>query len=105
MRVDRNKKISIKKPVTTQDSYGQLTDGYDNIALNIWASVSPLIGKEYFAAEQVKSEVSIKIGIEHMHGIDRTMHVFYGNRKFEIISIIDPHEQHRELVLMCKELL
>ena len=106
MRRDRNKKISIKKPNgSAQDSYGEREEVFEDISTNIWASVSPLIGKEYFAAEQVQSQVTMKVETQYIKGISPEMIVFYEDRKLSIVSVIDPKEQHRELVLMCKELL
>ncbi|MFU9078112.1 head-tail adaptor protein, partial [Proteus sp. LHD240705] len=32
-----------------------------------------------------------------------SMRIVWGKRLFNIISIIDPDERHRELQLMCKE--
>lgn len=104
MRVDRNKKIDIKEPSTTQDEYGQPIDGYVDITTGIWASVEPVIGREFYAAEQVQSEARIKVRTEYIEGIKEKMVVFHGTRKLEVVSVINPKEQNRELLLMCKEL-
>lgn len=97
-------RITIKSLATTQDSYGEQAETYTDVC-TVWASVEPLIGKEYFAAEQLNSEVSIKIRIRYRNDINDKMVVFYGTRKLLIVSPpIDFLEQHKELILMCKEL-
>ena len=99
-----NKRVTIKSSSTTQDSYGEQVETYTDVA-TVWASIEPLVGKEYYAAEQANSEVSIKVRIRYRTGINDKMIVFYGNRKLLIVSPpIDYHEQHNELILMCKEL-
>lgn len=104
MRADRDKKVTIKSLSTTQDDYGQPLNEYVDV-VTCWASVEPLIGREYYAAEQVQAEAKIKVRTEFIPGIKENMVVFYGDRKFEIVSVINPKEQNRELLLMCKELI
>ena len=106
VKADRNKKIDIKTYDTTQiDGFGEITGEYTTVKSNVWASISPLVGKEYFSAEQVQSQVNTRIVTEYMDGILPSMIVFHGTRKFEIISVIDYKEQHRETTLMCKEIV
>jgi SPP1 family predicted phage head-tail adaptor len=105
MRTDRNKKIDIKKPITTQDSYGQPVDDYTPVISSIWASIEPATGRTFYAAEQAQTDVRIKVTIEYCTGITNDMVVFYGTRKLQIASVDDYKEQHRELILMCRELI
>lgn len=105
MKFDRNKKIDIGRLVEAQNTYGEQTEDYEVVKGSIWASIVPSSGKEFFIAEQMQSEVTSKIGIEYMEGIAKDMFVTYGSRKFQIMYVINPKEQNRELILMCKELI
>lgn len=59
MRADKNKKITIKRHIETQDEYGATIYTLTDVA-TLWASVEPLIGNEFFTAKEVKSEVTNK---------------------------------------------
>lgn len=96
-------KVTLQSLTTGQDSAGAATESWSNFATSIWASVEPLSGREYFQAQQVASETSIRVRIRYRAGIVPTMRVVYGSRKFEILAIIDPEERHREIQLMCSE--
>lgn len=69
----------------------------------VWASVEPLQGREYWAQQQIQSEVSIRLRIRYRSGLTTKMRVVYGSKIFDIKSIIDPQEKHEELQLMCSE--
>jgi SPP1 family predicted phage head-tail adaptor len=109
MFADRDKKITIMHPstdVSTQNEYGEQTaeTAYVTVAENIWASVSPIRGKEYWQAEQIQSKVSTRIELDYILGIDSSMRVLYGSRVFNIVAVIDLKEMHRTLQLMCEEI-
>ena len=102
MRADRNKKITIIQPVTsTQDEYGEPLGEYITI-YTLWASYEPLIGKEYFLAEQTQSEVVGKFRTQYVEGITTDMQIVFEGTTYDIQSVIDFKSQHRELIIMCK---
>jgi SPP1 family predicted phage head-tail adaptor len=125
MRSDRNKRIDIQKQTGEQDEYGQpiesfgkswnetdewnLTDDkWSLFAANVWASVEPISGKEFFSAEQNNAMTNTRVKIEYSSvtkNIVPGMRVLYGTRKFYILSVIDYKEKHQELQLMCRELV
>jgi SPP1 family predicted phage head-tail adaptor len=109
MRVDRDKKITITQiPLTDptkQNEYGEPDPAKEQTVVeNVWASISPILGKEYFQAEEIQSKTTTKIELDYFSGITRSMTVLYGSRMFEILSVIDIKEMHRTLQLMCKEI-
>lgn len=102
MRADMRNKITIQHFTTSQDTYGQQIETWATFA-TVWASIEPLVGKEYFAAQQMQSENTVKIRLHYMSGIKPTMRVIYGSRTLTIDSVINYKEQNREILLMCKE--
>lgn len=101
---DLRHRITLQELVTGQDEAGQPVDMWQDVA-TVWASVEPLRGTEYWAAAQVQAERTVRIRIRYRPGIRPDMRVLYAGRVFNIQSIIDPEERHRELQLMCKEVL
>lgn len=72
--------------------------------LVVRASVVPLQGRELFQAEATYPELTTKIIIRYRQGTTSAMRVKYGTRIFELIAPpIDTNEEHKELVLLCKE--
>jgi len=90
------------------DEYGQPFDDPIEVA-TVWAAIEPLRGREYTAAMAEHAEVTTRIRIRYREDIDRTMIVRYKEpgdpdfAEFEIMHIIHPEYNKRELQLMCKE--
>jgi head-tail adaptor len=68
------------------------------------------MGREYFAAAQVQSEVSVKIRMRYRADIHTTMRIRHGDDTgsptqfayYEILGIMVPRTEFRETILMCK---
>lgn len=108
MRGDRDKKVTIKQldtNVSDQNEYGEVSteQRYVIFKENVWASVSPVKGKEFWQAEQIQSNVTTRIEFDFFPSVTRSMRIYYGARIFKIIAVIDVNEMHRTLQLMCEE--
>ena len=97
-------RIRIQKQTSTRNKLGELVDSWEDVA-NVRASINPLSGRDFMAAMQDQAEVTHKVTIRYNADVKASMRVLYGNRVFDILHIIDTWEQHREMVLMCKELI
>ena len=99
-------KLDIEKELATQDNYGQPTQEWVAFLSGIWAAIEPLSGREYYAAQQAIAEISHMVRIRYKAGIKPKMRVKLGDaRYFNIVSVIDIKEAHRELHLMCTEVI
>lgn len=65
--------------------------------------MEPISGREFWAGHQVQAEVTHRIRMRYLPGVRPTMKVFFGEREFEIESIINWQERNIDLQLMCKE--
>jgi len=104
------------QPTTAVDSYGApvpTTAWFDNLP-DVPAMIQPVAGNEYYLARQAQAAVSHKVTLRYMRLADGTRispkcRVKFRDpeadidRFFEIESVIDPEERHRELRLMCRE--
>ena len=101
-----NKVITLQKrdydKERKNNTYGALRPIWKNVA-TVRASVEPLQGREYFSGPFQIGENIVRIRIRYLEGITRKMRIRYGNRLFDIYSVIDSMESHRELQLMFKE--
>ncbi len=99
-----NKRITFQSLQNTENEYGESIQNWTDLK-TVWASINPIVGKEYFAAETVNSEISHKIRLRYIEGIKPTMRIKFKERYFNIISVINYQERNIELQLMCKELV
>lgn len=96
-------RIWIQKPgAATQNSHGEETTPYVD-EVEVWMSLEPLTGREYFAAETRQSEVTHKATMRYRSGMNTKKRLRLGTRLFDIQAVMDTTERHRELQLMCVE--
>jgi SPP1 family predicted phage head-tail adaptor len=106
----------LRHRVTLQSLGTRTDDGYgggsilftDEVTLN--ASIEPLSGEERLEAGQLESALTHRIRTRFYAGVKPHWRVKYidkhaGERVFDIDSVMDPEERHRELELMCTELV
>lgn len=78
-----NKRITIQKPTITENDIGDsISDWVDY--KTVWASVTNLFGKEYFAAMQIQAENTVKFTIRYCKDIDTTMRISFNNNFYDI---------------------
>lgn len=88
-----------KKTITT--SIGSDKEVWQKIK-TVYAEIRPLRGKEYLESVQLEHSISYKITIRYTK-IDETNYIKYDNRYFNIESVIDVENRHRDIELMCSE--
>jgi SPP1 family predicted phage head-tail adaptor len=99
-----NTRITIQRPETTLDPIGQPIKGWALVA-STWASVEPLQGREFIAAQAAQSEVTIRLRLRYLSGVDSSCRVLLpGDRTLNIVAVIDERNRHRWMQLMCREL-
>jgi SPP1 family predicted phage head-tail adaptor len=95
--------VTIQQPGTaSQNSQGDDTTPWVTLK-EVWASIQPTIGSEFFGADVRLSEATHVIGMRYRSGITTKMRVTRNGRIFDIKFVKDPDERHRELQLLCTE--
>lgn len=97
-------KIEIQSYSETSNDFGELVKGY-SIFKTAYASITPISGKEYFASKQVNAEISHKIECRYLVGVKPTMRIVYGDRTFNIESVLNIREENKTLQIMAVEIL
>lgn len=103
MKYDRRNKISFLQPSGTQNEYGEVVEGWTPFKDGIWASKLPLLGNEYFAAEQVQSKVEVKFECQYMAGVTNAMRIRDSEGDYEVLSAINVKGLNRDLLCYCKK--
>lgn len=105
MRAGRLKdQVNIQTQATTTDAFGAVVDTWTTSKTRR-CSIEPVNGKEYFAAQGEQTANSVRIRFRYESGILSEAKRLVDTRDstvYDILSIIDPGNEHRELVVMCE---
>lgn len=97
-------RVTIQEKSVTRDDYGAETITWTDVA-TVWASVEPLRGDEFLAMDRRGADVTTRIVMRYYDGVAPEMRVSWGSHTYDVRSVIDVEERHRELQLMCREVL
>lgn len=105
MRADMRSKITILALQTGYDPEGEPNGDWEAVdgLTDLWASKEPLLGNEFFAAEQTQSKVEVKFRTRYISGITNEMRVQDEEGIYEILSAINVKNLNRELLMYCKK--
>jgi SPP1 family predicted phage head-tail adaptor len=85
-----------------RNSSGGVIETWEDFA-TVFASVNPISGREYFAAQAAQAATTHHIDMWWISGVTSDMRIKFGKRIFEIESIVNVNELNRELNLLCVE--
>lgn len=96
------RQVTIRTMTRVPDGMGGYTETPTDVP-NVWAAVEPLQGNEQLQAMQTGMKRPHRITMRYRAGMTAASTLLYGTRVFDIKSVVDPEEKHRELVLMTDE--
>lgn len=70
---------------------------------DLWAAVTNLHGREYFAAAAVQAENTVKFTIRYTDEIDTTMRIFFKGKQYNITSIDNIKYENKFIEIMAME--
>lgn len=86
------------------DQYGTPQGEWSSYA-HVWAEITPLTGREYWDAQQVNPEISLRVRIRYLQGITPKMRILFGTRVIEIEAIVNEDQRGRYMRLLCSEVV
>ncbi|GAO22277.1 phage head-tail adaptor [Alicycliphilus sp. B1] len=96
-----DQRVTVERFTSTVDGWGTPIESWAPL-FTCWAEVSPLVGREYIAAQAAVSEVTAKIRMRFRPWMTAEDRVIHDGTIYNIVSVIDVRSEHRELHLMCK---
>jgi SPP1 family predicted phage head-tail adaptor len=97
-----DQRVTLQTMAGGVDAIGQpLPDNWADVA-TVWASVHPLQGREFLAAQSVQSEVTARITMRYRPGVSAAMRVVHGADLYNITAVIHVKSARAELQLMCR---
>ncbi len=97
-------RIVIEQPTQTKNAIDEVVLTWSTFC-TVWAAIEPAIGQSYYAANQLESKVDGRVRIRYRDDLEPTMRIKFGDRILNIVSIVHPQENRRELHLMYTEAL
>lgn len=94
--------VTLRTNVQTANPMGGYTDTPTDIE-NIPARVSPLQGQEQVDAMQTGMQRPHRFTMRFRDGMTGATQILYDGRTFDIKSVVDPEERHRELQILADE--
>ena|SRR5690242_19897475 len=100
-------RISIQRSNEIPDGRGGFTTQIVTVCSRIAALVEPLAGLALVRAQQIDPRNTYAVTMRYQNDISARQTLIYhargGDKTFEITSVNDDEEMHRELNLLCKE--
>lgn len=97
-------RITLQKRQTETNSNGFTVETWVNLK-TVWAAVSNLQGREYFAAAVVQSENTVKFLIRYAKEFDTTLRILFRGKRYNIISIDNKKYQNKYLEIKAQEVM
>lgn len=95
-------RITIQHKVETKNEWNEPVIEWREFA-TVWASVEPISGREFWASRQVQSEVTHRIRLRYLPGVDSTMRILFKGREFRIEAIRNIEERNTETEILAVE--
>jgi SPP1 family predicted phage head-tail adaptor len=99
---DLNKQILIQYPTKVPDGQGGFITTWVNAA-TVYAQISPVTAREQVWGMQTVMTISHTITIRYRSVLKASWRIKFGDRFFNIVSIINVDEANDYLQIMCKE--
>jgi len=95
-------RLQVQSLTEEQDVYGQPIKSWSAFK-TVWGSIEHVKGSEIHIANQYKAEVTTKIRIRNLEGIQAKMRILHSGKIYNIEFINPVHEIRNEMELMCSE--
>lgn len=103
MRLNPNQVCDFMTLDKTPDAYGEPRNTWATVIPNVFCEVSPILGRDFIAAQTNAVNVEVKIRARYIDGVRDEMRVRCGDVQYDIISAIDVGGTHRELLCYCRK--
>lgn len=94
--------VTVERKTTARD-----TDGGERVVWadvgDQWASIEPLSGREFFAAQQAQSELVVKIRMRYPSDVRAEDRITYAGVNYNVGAVMNIENRNREIVCMCSQ--
>ena len=96
-------KITIKTVSDASDGFGAAGTETETTLATVWAAIWPISAREFIQSDKKTLDVTHRITIDYLSGLTADDVIYFGTRKFEIISIINHEERNIYQTVLGRE--
>lgn len=96
--------IQFMRNMNVKNDYGEQLDVWENVR-TVFAAKEPILGKEYFSAETIQSNVAVKFRCRWFAGVTNDMQIWHGSERYHIESAVNVKELDREFLIYCSKVV
>lgn len=102
-----NRRVTVQKPDSVLDEYGQPSTGWVNIA-TVWANIKPVSGREKMRAMAMEATLTHTVMVRYrpdlLPEVDAdTWRILYGTKVLDVTSAVDLNDERKYIVFDCVE--
>lgn len=101
---DLRHRITLQRKTATVSESGFETENWEDYK-TLWAAVTNLHGREYFAAAAVQAEGTVKFTIRYLPGVDTAMRISFRGKSYNITAIDNIKYQNRYQEIKAQEVV
>ena len=95
-------KITFQQLTVANDTWGHSAETWTDEATT-YAAIWTLRGVERIESMKLDNEITHKIRVRYKRGLHPKMRIKFGERYFNILSMVDPDERHIYYEMMASE--
>ena len=94
--------VKLQRVTVAADSHGDQTKTWTDLA-TVRASIEPLSGRELVNAQAMQSDVTHRVRMRYVAGVQTKHRIAFGSRVFDIRAVRDIDERNLELEMLCTD--
>jgi SPP1 family predicted phage head-tail adaptor len=95
--------VTVQSRSTTPDTYGEPAQTWSSLYADQPASIEPLSGRELLNAQAIQSDVTHRLRMRYVSGVETKHRILFGSRVFDIRAVRNVDERGIELEILCTE--
>jgi SPP1 family predicted phage head-tail adaptor len=99
---DLRTQLALEQMTPVPDGAGGFGESWSGIA-TLFAKLEPVAARERFGADQALEEVTHRVTVRFRPDVASGMRLTWGTRRFLVLTVHDPDETGRYLVLRTRE--
>jgi len=99
---DLRTELALEEMTPVPDGAGGFSESWTSVA-TLFAQLEPVAAKDRFGADQALEEVTHRVTMRFRADVASGMRLAWGSRRFLILTVHDPDETGRYLVLRTRE--
>lgn len=92
--------IDLEQRVVTRNAIGDEVVTW-SLVQQVYASIQPIRGREFLSLREMQSDITTRIVIRYLAGVETAMRFKVGDQAYQIDSIVDLENRHRTLECLC----